>query len=137
MAKVECLECGAAARLVSGDVIYPRRPDLYGRHYWLCRCGAYCGCHGNTSKPLGYPCGPETRKARNRAHAAFDPLWQAKQRKEGVSRKEARGAGYRWLADQLGMRPEHCHIGMMTAEQANRVVQVIEMARGKAEPDNG
>jgi hypothetical protein len=56
----------------------------------------------------------ELRAARSRAHAAFDPMW--------------RGAGwrthaYKWLAAELGIAPEVCHISMMDVAMCERVVE--------------
>lgn len=116
-----CIECGKVAELVGGDRIYPHRPDLYGKRFWLCACGAYCGCHSATTRPLGFPCGPETRRARMAAHEVFDPLWR--------SRSMDRRAAYSWLADRMGIEPEACHIGMMTAAQAWQVVELCRQRR--------
>lgn len=113
-----CIECGSTAALVTGERIYPHRRDLYDRHFYLCQCGAYCGTHKGTTDPLGYPCGPETRKARSAAHAAFDPLWR------GNGAPMRRAGAYGWLARRLGIEREACHIGMMdevTALQAAAV----------------
>jgi len=132
---VPCGECATPARLVTGAVIYPRRPDLAGKAYWRCTaCGAYVGCHPGTQQPLGTPCSPTTRAARLAAHAAFDPLWQAKVQRDGVAKKEARGSGYRWLAGQLGLDRADCHIGLMDAATARRVVDLC--ARRDATPSS-
>lgn len=129
LARVDCGECGKPAGLVTGELIYPLRLDLHAKSYWrCCACGAYVGCHDGTLRPKGSPCGPETRAARIAAHAAFDPLWRRKAVKEGVSGNVARGAGYRWLAEQLGIKPEDCHIGMMDAATARRVVEACKPA---------
>lgn len=112
-----CIECGSRAFLTDGRAIYPHRPDLYRKRFWLCQCGAYCGCHHGTSDALGYPCGPETRKARSAAHAAFDPLWR--------SGKMKRGQAYRWLSKATAIPFDQCHIGMMTAKQAQSVCQSV------------
>lgn len=112
-----CIECGQTAQLVSGGIIYPHRRDLYAKSYYLCECGAYCGCHPNSALPLGYPCGPATRQARQNAHAAFDPLWKS----ETMSRRLA----YAWLAEATGIEPDKCHIGMMSREQAVLVCKVV------------
>jgi hypothetical protein len=109
-----CIECGKEAELVYGDVIYPHRADLFSKRFWLCECGAYCGCHGVTSRPLGNPCGRETRIARMAAHDLFDPIWR--------SREMDRRGAYTWLAERMGLQPEQCHIGMMTEKQAREVV---------------
>lgn len=113
-----CIECGSIANLVTGKRIYPHRPDLHHKLFYLCQCGAYCGCHPNTTLPLGFPCGAATRKARSAAHAAFDPLWR-----QG---SWSRAGAYQWLAARLGISPEDCHIGMMTQERALRVVQIVD-----------
>lgn len=116
-----CIECGNVAVLVKGDAIYPHRPDLHHKHFYRCRCGAYCGCHPGTAQPLGYPCGPETRRARSAAHACFDPIWRNKE----MSRPSA----YAWLAKETGIDPDACHIGMMNKEQAELVVHVCKVRK--------
>lgn len=128
-----CAECGEQnAELVTGKRIYPHRPDLHGQGFWLCACGAYCGCHKGTSFPLGSTAGPLTRKARNAAHAAFDPLWKAKATRDNLPNHVARGAAYLWLAAQLGIEMKDCHISHMNAAQALRVVEVCEQGRADA-----
>lgn len=122
-----CGECGTRTHIATGREIYPHRPDLWeGRHYWRCSCGAYCGVHRGTLKPLGKPAGKETRTARLAAHAAFDPLWQKRERISGITRKQARGRGYKWLAAQLGIDRKACHIGEMDAATARRVVEICK-----------
>ena len=124
---VRCQECARPAGLVTGQVVYPGRPDLHAKTYWrCCACGAYVGCHPGTELPLGTPCGPITRAARSEAHAAFDPLWRAKMARDGVQKHVARGAAYRWLAAELGIDPGACHIGMMDAATAKRVVEICK-----------
>ena len=118
-----CLECGGDGKLVRGGVIYPHRPDLHHKYFYLCDCGAYCGCHPGSVVPLGFPSGPETRRARAAAHAAFDSLW-----KRG---EMSRSAAYAWLADALGIPPQDCHIGMMTAEQARKVPDLVFLMQTK------
>lgn len=114
----KCIECGNLAVLVMGDRIYPHRRDLYDKHFYRCECGAYCGCHPNSTAPLGYPCGAETRRARSAAHAVFDPLWK----RGSMDRRDA----YEWLARALDMDPADCHIGMMDAETAWRAARAVE-----------
>lgn len=115
-----CIECGEVSRLVDGRTIYPHRPDLYHKWFYLCRCGAYCGCHGETKDSLGYPCNGVTRRARSAAHAAFDPLWQ----RNGLNKMSRREA-YAWLAGALEIDPEQCHIGMMDLETATKVPALV------------
>lgn len=124
-----CLECGREASLVQSQTIYPRRPDLWNRPMWRCSCGAYTACHDGTERPKGRPAGPATRRARIAAHAEFDRLWEAKMRRDGCSKKQARQAGYRWLAVQLGIEPRDCHIGMMGERDARRVESLCRRFR--------
>lgn len=121
---VLCLECGASAALVSGADIYPHRPDLHHKPFWRCGCGAYVGCHPGTRVALGTPCGPATRAARNAAHAAFDPLWRRKIERDGMQKHEARGAAYKWLAEQLSIPADDCHIALMDEATARQVSAV-------------
>lgn len=81
---------------------------------WECiPCGAYVGCHPRSKRPLGCVASAETRALRVAAHAAFDPLWRAKMRRDGCSQSEARTAAYRWLSECLGIAMKHCHMSMM------------------------
>lgn len=127
-----CVECGKLADLVTGAEVYPHRPDLHHKPFWRCTCGAYVGCHPDTDIPLGYPAGPITRRARSDAHAAFDPLWEAKQRRDKVSKGKAREAGYSWLAEQLGIRRQDCHVSHFDAATARRVVEICKAIHEKA-----
>lgn len=118
-----CPYCGEKAKLLENSA------ELYnGRDYgpaWACvPCGAWVGCHPGTRTPLGRLADKELRQAKIAAHAAFDRLWKAKLRREGGRKKLARGAGYKWLAAQLGIEREECHIGMMDVALCRRVVEV-------------
>ena len=113
-----CFECGSTnAVLTNGRQIYPHRLDLAEKQFYLCKYGAYVGCHPNSTDPLGGCAGAETRKARIAAHAAFDPIWK--------SGRMTRGAAYRWLSHKTGIPKTNCHIGMMTIAQAKAVVSAL------------
>lgn len=105
---------------------------------WACvRCGAWVGCHENTAKPLGRLADSALRVAKQKAHAAFDPLWKAKWRqlraqeslRNGApapftfGKKQARGRAYLWLAQRLGIERKDCHIGMFDVVMCERVVE--------------
>ncbi len=64
-----------------------------------------------------------------RALAAFDPLWEAKVRRDGCSKGEARGRGYAWLAKQLEIDRAGCHIGMFDEALCERVIEICRLAR--------
>lgn len=111
-----CVECGGHGQPVTGEAIYPNRPDLHKRLFYLCGCGAYVGSHRKSYTPLGYPAGPRTRVARQRAHSAFDRIW----RHGLMSRDDA----YEWLSKAMGIPAMLCHIGKLNEAQAIRVTRI-------------
>jgi hypothetical protein len=95
-----CPSCGKLAT-ITGTRFGPR--------------AACCGLHSWGFRPL---VDPDTHKARNAAHTAFDPLWQ--------SQAFSRGEAYRRLQVAMQMTSEECHIAQMTAAQARRVVEIVQ-----------
>lgn len=126
--KVPCSYCDRPARLVMGREIYRHLHHLRLQWFWLCEpCDAYVGCHrkgcgqGYGTKPLGRLANAQLRRAKMAAHDAFDPLWK--------SGRMARGDAYAWLAGQLGISVENCHIGMFDVDGCNAVVAAVEARR--------
>lgn len=113
-----CPVHGVKAVLVPASVVYGR--DIKGaRSVWICQdtnCDARVGCHDD-GRPLGTMAGAELRRWRERAHAAFDPLWKG-------GTRQARGAMYRRLAEALGL--ERAHIGEFTVEQCQKAIRWSE-----------
>lgn len=109
-----CPYCGRSSKLTSvslGSSVCYR---------WACPntpCAAYVGCHKNSLKPLGTLANPNLRKARIRAHAAFDALWR--------TRKMSRGDAYRLLQEKLGLSEEAAHIGRLDIAQCLQVVKIF------------
>lgn len=123
-----CPYCTGAAALVTGADIYPHRPDLGGKKFWACMpCDAYVGCHppakvkgggfDDGTVPLGRLANAELRGLKQRAHAAFDPLWK--------SNAMTRNTAYAWLASALGTKPSETHIGMFDEAQCRAVVAAV------------
>lgn len=111
-----CPYCGKKSHLADGTVIYPHRPDLAKKLFYRCTpCGAFVGCHPGTITPLGRLANAELRKAKQAAHAAFDPKWQG----GDIRRQRA----YAWLAEQLGIPREDCHIGLFDEALCQRVIE--------------
>lgn len=128
-----CDYCRRPALRVTGAAMYRNRPDLADKVIWLCRpCDAWVGSHPGTDIPLGRLANAELRRAKMAAHAAFDPLWQARVA-AGESKKKARNGAYEWLAGALGIPRETCHIGMMDAALCRRVVEVCRARRNEME----
>ena len=116
-----CPYCSQPSKLATGRDIYPHRPDLYSKRFYLCRpCDAYVGCHPGTTHALGRLANSELRRAKMLAHAAFDPRWKFEQKRRGRKRSDA----YAWLAEQLGIGKDECHIGMMDVDMCRKVVEV-------------
>lgn len=110
--KITCAECGAPMTL---------RDSQYGRFYGCTRfpdCRGTHGAHQTTGQPLGTPANKQTKRARIRAHAAFDVIWQ-----QGYM---PHTAAYRWLRKQLGLQKAECHIGLFDIAKCERVVALCE-----------
>lgn len=115
-----CPTCGKIPALTNGEEIYPARPGLWVKAFYICRpCSAYVGCHVNTTKPLGVVAGPELRRLRQEAHETFDQLWRGQP-------KHVRESCYAWLAAKLGIAVRNCHIGMFDEERCRRVIQIVK-----------
>ena len=121
-----CPYCQKPAKLIDSAAVYNGRS--YGL-IWDCRpCDAYVGVHKGTENALGTLANHETRRARMRAHAAFDPLWQ----REGMSRKGAYGL----MQAVMGMTAEEAHISRMTVEQCHRLIHALGRDRQKPRIDS-
>ena len=125
---ITCQYCKSAASKVTGNEIYPHRPDLKCKVFYLCKpCDAYVGCHPGSSVPLGILANAELRQAKRDAHLEFDRLW-----KEGqITRSKA----YIVLARLMLSNPKNTHIGMMTVEQCKRVIALCQPLAPLTEKD--
>lgn len=124
-----CPYCGRPVEFrPTSDSVYRGRD--YGPIY-VCaaypKCDAYVGCHKGTERALGRLADKELRRAKVAAHEVFDGLWRAKMnRAKHLRQHEARGRAYKWLAEQMQMHVDDCHIGMMTLEQCRRVREICQ-----------
>lgn len=137
-----CPYCGERAQLVTGSHVYPHRPDLYQLKFWACDpCSAHVGCHktgawthdaqgerifSDGTLPLGRLANAELRKAKQRVHEAFDPLWQ-----DASQRTAARLAAYAWLAQEMGLTAAQCHIGCFDVEQCEQAALLADARLAK------
>jgi hypothetical protein len=116
---VVCPYCERPAGNVGGRALYPYRHDLYEKRFWYCkRCQAWVGCHAGSVKPLGRLANAALRAAKQRAHAALDPLWKSGR----MDRREA----YSKLASRMKLSGTECHIGLFDEEQCERVVFIAK-----------
>ena len=125
---IACDYCGSEAMLVDGTVIYSHRSDLHHLRFWQCKpCDAWVGCHKETDKPLGRLADRELREAKRGAHIAFDELWKRTTPAGSFDRSGA----YKWLAKQLGITREQCHIGLFDLNTCRKVVELCERRNGR------
>jgi ssDNA-binding Zn-finger/Zn-ribbon topoisomerase 1 len=128
--EVICPYCDSEAVLESSLTVYQKDHGMI----YICSnypiCDAYVGCHKGTDQPLGRLADKELRFWKMKAHKYFDVLWKAKlikMRKEsGYKYKKgyARGAAYKWLANELGIKKKHCHIGLMDVNTCQQVAEI-------------
>lgn len=133
MTALLCPYCDEFSKVVGGDAIYPGRLDLALLKFHRCDpCDAHVGCHkpgayvyvdgrrirSDGTLPMGRLADAELRRAKMRAHDAFDPIW----RDGGTPRH----AAYLWLANVMGLSIDATHIGDFTPEQCRRVVEVCK-----------
>ena len=116
-----CPKCDKPSRLTRGREVYPHRADLRQKPFWLCDgCGAFCGCHPNTTAPLGLPADAETRNLRQRVHALLDPRWRL-----ATNRSEARSHAYAEMGTALGLSSRNCHVGRFDANLCRRAIEFL------------
>lgn len=115
--RICCPYCHKEAKLVKGTKVYPMRPDLAMKYFYLCEpCEAWVGCHPTSRIPLGRLADSKLRSAKRACHEVFDPIWEKKLK----TRKEA----YVWLAQELDIPFVDCHIGMFDFETCIKVIEL-------------
>lgn len=125
--------CGSESRMTTGREVYAHRSDLKDRIFWICdHCGAFCGSHRHNGEPLGYPAGPELRRARSAVHALLDPIWRTAWTlyKDGEQNRKkicgvARRRVYDFLGARLGLDREECHTAMFDLDQCRRAQEIL------------
>jgi hypothetical protein len=101
--------CSTNIELTTNDVVYG---ELYGEwpQIYLCHdCKSYVGTHKGTTTPLGRMANQRTRRLRVAVHKVFDKLW--------LEKLMTRSNAYNWLALQLKIDPQECHISWLNDEQ--------------------
>ena len=122
-----CPYCGESTELTDAS----ESPNtMYGKRY-ICRpCGAWVGVHAGTEQSLGSLANAELRSLRMLAHNWFDPI-----AKEGliddfytvyVAGMSTRAKAYHWLAHEMNIKPEYCHIGMFNEAECQQVVAICQ-----------
>jgi hypothetical protein len=131
MHALTCQYCGAAA------TYYESSAPLYnGRDYgscWACApCDAMVGCHPD-GQPLGTLANKALRIERQAVKRVFNPLWEDIEGAypgipvpRGWVRQVMRTRAYQWLAAQMGLPAEACHVAMFDESQCRRAAQIIQ-----------
>jgi zinc-finger-containing domain len=112
--------------------------SIYGRDYgpvYACQngCDAYVGVHEGTRIAKGTLANKPLREARKAAHRLFDPLWKdLRQAYPEIAspprfiQSTARVRAYRWLAEQLAIPFDDCHIAMFDLAMCAAAIAVIQ-----------
>ena len=120
-----CPYCGSKVHFKDSAIIYNGRS--FGNVY-ICsqypKCDAFVGVHRGTKKTLGRLANPELREWKKKAHAYFDPIWKYRQLKTRST--TSRTHAYHWLAGEMNLNLESCHIGMFDVKDCQRVVAICE-----------
>ena len=114
-----CKYCGTKTYLTSFKYLKFRDKKKHAhknRLIYRCpKCNRYVNVHKGTNKPLGFPGDKELRLWRKFTHMIFDEVW-----KKNGNRKKT----YTWLARNLGIDIEECHIGMFTSEECELTIEM-------------
>lgn len=98
----------------------------YGRFgpEYKCSCGRGIRAHFSNNKPMGRPADPKTRRLRSLAHEAFDKIWSNYD--GSLSLEYTRRLSYNWLAAQLGIHEDKCHIGAFNDWTCSKVIEICK-----------
>lgn len=117
-----CPYCHGKTKFMDSIKVYKNRS--YGMVYACLPCSAWVGVHKKTNKALGRLANAELRQLKMQAHQYFDPIWQ-RAVDGGVDKYTARNAAYKWLAKEMGIDRELCHIGYFNEKQCRQVLDII------------
>lgn len=117
-----CPYCNKKPELVDSALVYGKS---YGMIYLCSPCKAWVGTHKDTGEPLGRLANKKLRHMKKLAHSYFDPLWK-KGVLKGRKKSEVRYAAYKWLAKELGIEIQYCHIGMFDEDFCQRVIDICK-----------
>ena len=110
---LQCPECGAKMLLLKS-----KHGRFYGcSKFKKTKCKGSHGAHPD-GRPLGRPAKKATKMMRQRAHQAFDKIWE--------SGHMSRQSAYIWLKDQLGIDEKECHIGKFDGAMCIAVIKISQ-----------
>jgi DNA-directed RNA polymerase subunit RPC12/RpoP len=122
-----CPYCGESTEFINSSYVYGKS---HGMIYICKQCDAHVGVHKGSTISLGRLANEELRTYKKAAHLYFDKIAKTgainiiyPQYIEGVSN---RSKAYKWLAEQMDMPEELCHIGMMNKLQCSKVIEICK-----------
>lgn len=123
-----CPYCDAAVQLVTyEDADWPLlghpRPDGTGiESLWMCiPCWAWTRRAHHEYQPTNTVAVAVDRKRRRHAHRWLDEMWRTA---PAFRRAAARVQAYRWLAGEMGVAEEECHIGLFTGDRLRQALTI-------------
>lgn len=126
-----CPKCSNPAASTTGKELYPKYPATHGKRYFVCWVCDTRAPRGQSGQPAARMANAHTRRLRQLAHEAFDPLWKTK--------RMTRNAAYAWLRKALGLSERDCHMSWMSDGELVAVVELstdkmLELRRAKENP---
>lgn len=118
-----CPYCNNKTHKVNSKVVYGTD---YGAIRICYDCDAHLGCH-KSGKAKGSVAKEGLRKLRTTTHSWFDPLWKKKMLRTGLPKHKCRNDAYEWLAKELGIHRDICHVGMFNEQQCKRAIYICSL----------
>ena len=118
-----CPYCESATRVIDSALVYHQDDGWIMACLRYPDCDSFVRCHPHTMRATGGLGDSETRGARAKAHNVFDKMWRSPGKKP---RNSDRKRAYKWLAGELGIDEELCHMGYFDADMCRRVISICE-----------
>lgn len=122
--KLYCVQCSTEvpAEKVTGEQVYPHRPDLYQLVFYKCPvCENFVGTHKATNEPLGCIPSKQLKQQRMMIHRVLDTLWKERI----ISRRKL----YKQISSKLGYE---YHTGnIKSIDEAQQVLSIVQDIRSQ------
>lgn len=122
-----CPYCGTHTILKDSKEVYSKS---YGNIFCCPECKSYVGVHKETDEALGRLADSELRKWKIEAHKYFNPLYKDKiinkVHSVYIPKTSNRKKAYAWLASQMRIKVEACHIGYFGINHCKKVIEICK-----------
>lgn len=109
--------CSVNIKLIENKEIYGKNYGKWPFIYYCFDCKSSVGCHPSTHIPLGRMADKETKQLRAELHLQFDKLWKM----QFFTRDKA----YCWLARELNIDNNECHISWLNKIQLELGIDIV------------